>query len=300
MNDKRKPPKISVVIPCHNAEGTIERVLHAVLTQRVACHEVIVVDNNSQSDDTTRAKVEALNDSRVHYLAPEQCANGNVARNIGSQEATGDYIAYCDSDDIWDEDHIARRVELLKQLPEECAIYSGAKIQNNEKVKTDASRAIASDESPVEFLIGSNKALAQTSSYLVAKPVWERCKWDEKLKRHQDYEFFIAVQRYVGWTYLDTPTYTIFWHGNEVRNHSFESYWQFYLRYKQELSESGRARYLFTRWKEALLFEDGDTYKHYFRAELASVSSCLPFSKRVLFSFPLLLTLLWPIARNYA
>ena len=300
MKDSREAPKVSVVIPCHNAETTIERVLRAVLSQSFPCSEVIVVDNNSRSEDATQSRVRGLKDSRVRYIAPDSCANGNVARNIGSREATGEYIAYCDSDDVWDEDHIARRVELLKHLPEECAIYSGANIQNNDKVKTDYSRPITADESPVEFLIGKNKALAQTSSYLVAKTVWEKCQWDENLKRHQDYEFFIAVQRCVGWSFLNAPTYTIFWHGNEVRNHSFDSYWQFYSKYKQELSESGRARYLFTRWKEALLFEDGDKYKQYFRSELKPLRSQLSIAKRTLFAFPLLITLLWPIARNYA
>jgi glycosyltransferase involved in cell wall biosynthesis len=299
MKSKVSQPTISVVVPCHNAQNTIEKTLRAILNQEYACTDIIVVDNNSAPDDCTAEIVASLNSDNIVYLAPDECANGNVARNMGSEVAKGDFIAYCDSDDEWEPFHLKRRVELLNQYNDIQAVYSGAYIQNGSVIKTDFSRPISPDESPVEFLIGKNKAIAQTSSYIVSKSVWNACRWDENLKRHQDYEFFIAVQKYAGWSYLNSPTYTIVWHSDEVRNHDFESYWQFYSKYKQDLSEQGRARYLFTRWKEALLFEGSGYYESLFANEVRQVDNELPLMKRALFSVPTVLKLIWPLVRRY-
>jgi glycosyltransferase involved in cell wall biosynthesis len=298
MKNKSVTPSISVVIPSHNGQKTIEATLKRVLTQKQPCSEVIIVDNNSSENDNTESIIKSLNDSRLRYLNPAECANGNVARNIGSEASTNDFIAYCDSDDEWDNDHLAARVALHQQN-QGMAIYSGAKIRNGKQVKVDLSREIKNNESAVEFIIGANKALAQTSSFFVHQSVWQKSPWDETLKRHQDYEFFIAVQHTEGWQYLDQATYYLNWHANDIRHHHFASYWGFYCKYKDQLSDPSKARYLFTRWKEAHLFAPQNEYKQQFQNELAQVKQQLPFSKKVLFTQPWLLSSLWPILRHY-
>jgi glycosyltransferase involved in cell wall biosynthesis len=298
MKNKSLTPSISVVIPSHNAQSTIHTTLKRVLAQQQPCDEIIIVDNNSHENDHTASIVASLNEPSIRYLKPAECANGNVARNIGSEASTSDFIAYCDSDDEWDVDHLASRV-VLHQQTQALAIYSGAKIRNGKHVKQDLSRAIKVNESAVEFVIGANKALAQTSSFFVHQSVWQKSPWDETLKRHQDYEFFIAVQQDVGWHYLDQATYYLNWHATDIRQHHFASYWDFYSKYKEQLADASKARYLFTRWKEAQLFAPQDAYKQQFESELAQVKQHLAFSKKVLFSQPWLLTSLWPVLRHY-
>lgn len=290
---------ISVVIPCHNSENAIASTLRSILNQSYECFEIIIVDNNSVEADNTAEVIKGFDDSRIRYLKPAVCANGNQARNIGSQEARGDFIAYCDSDDEWESDHIEGRVDLHEQTAAP-AIYGGAKIQNGSQVKVDVSRPLLEGESPVEFLIGSKKSLAQTSSFFIDKKVWESCRWDENLKRHQDYEFFIAVYRLFGWQYFNRPTYIIHWNGRDIRHHHFDSYWMFYNKYKSELSPASKARYLFTRWKEACLFDSTEEFVGLFGAELQLVKSNLTCVKRCFLSQPWLLRMLWPILRNYS
>lgn len=298
MKTENTDTSISVVIPCHNSEGTIKRTLNAVLNQSFPCHEIITVDNNSAPDDKTAAVIASLDNPKIKYLAPENCANGNQARNIGSEEAVGNFIAYCDSDDEWDSDHLDARIRLL-QNNKIAAIYGGANVVNGQKSKLIISRPICSEESPVEFLIGVNKGFAQTSSFFIEKSVWQTCPWDESLKRHQDYEFFINIQKIFGWHYLDHATYTIYWHGSDIRNHHFQSYWSFYEKHRPELSEPSRAKYLFTRWKEAILFSKNREIVERFSVELAKYRSELDFPKKLFFCQPWLLKLLWPLLRHY-
>ena len=95
--------KISVIIPAYNSESTIERCLESVLVQSYKNLEIIVINDGSQ--DNTESVVEniANKDSRIKlYSIP----NGGVsnARNVGIDNATGEYITFVDSDDTIEPD----------------------------------------------------------------------------------------------------------------------------------------------------------------------------------------------------
>lgn len=103
-------PKISVVIPCFNAERYIGATLRSVLTQELAAMEVIVVDDGSSdgSADIVRRQF-----AQVTLL---QQANQGVAaaRNRGIEHASGDWIAFVDADDIWLPGKLAAQCALLQ------------------------------------------------------------------------------------------------------------------------------------------------------------------------------------------
>src|SRR3989338_3475720 len=96
-------PKISVVVPAFNAERYIGAAIQSVLSQSYQDFELIVVDDGSQ-DDTGRI-VHAIHDDRIRYVRKE---NGGpaTARNYALSIATGEYIAYCDADDQYKENHL--------------------------------------------------------------------------------------------------------------------------------------------------------------------------------------------------
>lgn len=104
----------SVVIPAYNAAPFIRDTLEAILAQRPAPREVVVVDDGSTDD--TQAIV-------TDYPAPVRCIrveNGGqgLARKTGILASGAPWIALCDSDDVWNTDHIARRVGLLQTFPD--------------------------------------------------------------------------------------------------------------------------------------------------------------------------------------
>ncbi|MDN3920470.1 glycosyltransferase family 2 protein [Roseateles violae] len=89
--------RVSVVIPCFNAEPYIAATLRSVLGQTGAELEVIVVDDGSTDDSVARIEREF---PQVRLI---RRANAGVAaaRNAGIAAATGDWVAFCDADDIW-------------------------------------------------------------------------------------------------------------------------------------------------------------------------------------------------------
>ena len=91
--------KISIIMPCYNSEKYLGSCLDSVLAQTFEDFEVILVDDGSQDDTLKIAQVYAQKDARVRVLAKE---NGGVAaaRNLGLDNAAGEWITFVDSDDL--------------------------------------------------------------------------------------------------------------------------------------------------------------------------------------------------------
>jgi glycosyltransferase involved in cell wall biosynthesis len=97
-----KTAPVSVIIPCFNCAGTIERTVDSVLTQTCAPHELIMV--NDGSTDATPDYLEDIKTShkdmvKVLHLAQNQ--GPSAARNLAWQSASGKYLAFLDADDTW-------------------------------------------------------------------------------------------------------------------------------------------------------------------------------------------------------
>ena len=92
--------KVSVVIPCLNAAATIDQQLEAITHQISAPLEVIIADNGSTDAtlDIVRQYSDRLPQLKIVDASGRQGAG--YARNIGVSAATGDYIAFCDADDV--------------------------------------------------------------------------------------------------------------------------------------------------------------------------------------------------------
>jgi glycosyltransferase involved in cell wall biosynthesis len=99
--------KISVIVPCLNAAHTIAQQLDALAHQSVQPWEVIVADNGStdQTQEIVRQYTEKFTQLRLIDASHRQGASH--ARNAGAIAATGDYLAFCDADDVVSKDWIS-------------------------------------------------------------------------------------------------------------------------------------------------------------------------------------------------
>lgn len=91
--------KVSIVVPVHNAEDSIERTLDGLIRQTFSDIEIICVLNNC-SDSSEFILSSRFRDSRLRIVS-ESIPGAGPARNKGIDVASGDYIAFCDSDDVW-------------------------------------------------------------------------------------------------------------------------------------------------------------------------------------------------------
>lgn len=93
--------RVSVVIPYFNASATLGRALASVFAQTAPVLEVIVVDDASARWERERASSIAAQHERVRVISSKENGGPATARNIGWDEARGDWIAFLDSDDAW-------------------------------------------------------------------------------------------------------------------------------------------------------------------------------------------------------
>ncbi|HEX6207479.1 MAG TPA: glycosyltransferase family 2 protein, partial [Actinomycetota bacterium] len=101
-------PEISAIVPTHNRAGLLTTTLRTVLWQRDVSLEVVVVDDGSS--DATADLVEGLGDPRVRLVRHDAPRGVSTARNRGASEARGDWLAFCDDDDLWAPDKLARQL----------------------------------------------------------------------------------------------------------------------------------------------------------------------------------------------
>lgn len=112
---------VSVIIPTYNRAELISQAIDSVLAQTVPAHEIIVADDGSTDD--TAAVVAAYGD-RVRYLALPHRGQPAATRNAGIRAATGDLLAFLDSDDLFLPNKLARQFAALAQAPEAGVVYS--------------------------------------------------------------------------------------------------------------------------------------------------------------------------------
>ena len=89
---------VSVVMPAYNSEKYIAESIESVLNQTFKNFEIIVVDDGST--DNTRKIISDYKDNRIRYYYQENLGSG-AARNLGLSNSRGNWIAFLDSDDLW-------------------------------------------------------------------------------------------------------------------------------------------------------------------------------------------------------
>ena len=103
--------KVSVIVPCLNAERFLPASLLSVAAQTLAPYEVIVID-----DGSTDRSVEIVKSMPMDVkLLRAQRRGGAGARNLGLRAARGDWLAFLDADDVWYPNHLQRAAELIRE-----------------------------------------------------------------------------------------------------------------------------------------------------------------------------------------
>lgn len=183
--------KVSIIVPAYNVENYIEKCMYSLVNQTLEDIEIIVV--NDGSTDNTKEKI--LNfcseyQNKIKYLEKE---NGGLssARNFGMPYATGEYIAFLDSDDY---------VEL--SMYEE--MYNEAKRENFDMVECDFIWEYPNKKKFDHGVLAQNKKELIVKNRVVAwnklikRDILEKAKIEFPMGlRYEDVEFFYKLVPYL-------------------------------------------------------------------------------------------------------
>ena len=125
MEFGKEERKVSIIMPVYNASGTVRSTVNSVLRQSYRNFELLIIDDCSKDDSLSIVRHYEQADERVRVIENPRNMGVAFSRNAGIQAASGEYIAFLDSDDVWLEDKLARQVSLLERTHAQftCASY---------------------------------------------------------------------------------------------------------------------------------------------------------------------------------
>lgn len=188
-------PVISVIIPTYNRAHCICDAVDSVLAQTYANYEIIVIDDGS-TDDTP--SVLAAYGDRIHVIRQAN-AGVSAARNTGIAAATGDWIAFLDSDDEWVPTKLERQMKCLEEYPEAVGSVCDAEIiSGNQRVSLFTLRNYFPDEGKCQLvgrpLISLLKVQFFTPSWVFSRRAIQLGGlFNESLSLYEDLDFSARV-----------------------------------------------------------------------------------------------------------
>jgi glycosyltransferase involved in cell wall biosynthesis len=185
-------PEVSVVVPTHDRRELLTLTLRSVLRQHGVDLEVVVVDDGST--DGTAGVVERLAEPRVRLVQHATPLGVSSARNAGIAEARGRWVAFCDDDDLWAPDKLARQLEAASASG--CAwVYAGTVNVDHRLRVLEGGPPPPADQVPA--LLGRyNPVPAGASNVIVRADALARVGgFDPALRRTEDWDLWIRLAR---------------------------------------------------------------------------------------------------------
>ena len=186
---------ISVIIPTYNSEKFISRTIKSVLKQTHKDWELIIVDDLSKDNTREILKVWQSKDDRIHLLLLDENSGGPAhPKNVGIENASGEYIAFLDHDDEW----------LPEKLERQINFFEDKNHKNYGLVTCDSAIIVAGqkseyvtpiyDESDQLINLLKGDFVHSCSSILIRRNVLDLIAgFDEKLKWSDDWDLYIRI-----------------------------------------------------------------------------------------------------------
>jgi glycosyltransferase involved in cell wall biosynthesis len=186
-------PVVSVIIPTYNQADLLQRALKSVINQSFQNWEAIVIDNYSH--DNTQEITESFNDPRIRYVAFSNKGIIAASRNHGIHLATGEHIAFLDSDDLWYPSKLATCLDCIKNGAD--AVCHGLWIRKDGilQKKMFPKRQY---ENIYKTLLYNGNAIITTSTVLIKKQCFNKFgvfSEDPEIVTAEDYDLWLRLSK---------------------------------------------------------------------------------------------------------
>jgi teichuronic acid biosynthesis glycosyltransferase TuaG len=108
-------PKVSIITPCHNSGKFISDTINSVLLQTFSDWEMLITDDCSTDNSVEIIETFVEKDNRIKLIKSDKNLGGAGARNLAIRQAQGKFIAFLDSDDIWEKEKLERQIIFMEK-----------------------------------------------------------------------------------------------------------------------------------------------------------------------------------------
>lgn len=179
---------VSIITPMYNSEKFVEATIRSVINQTYKNWEMIIVDDCSTDNSSNIVKLYVENDSRIKYIRTKSNKGVSYARHLALKVAKGQFIAFLDSDDIWNENKLDKQISFM--IEKNCAIsFTSYELmdENNERLGK-----IINVPSKVDY-----NTLLKGNILGCLTVVVDKSKLDFEMKmrgvRHEDYVLWLSI-----------------------------------------------------------------------------------------------------------
>lgn len=200
--------KVSVIIPTYNCGPYIKETLNSVLNQSFSDYEIIVI-NDGSTDNTDYVLKPYMN--RIVYFSQKN-KGVSAARNLGIQNAKGEWIAFLDADDIWERSYLQKQINFLSSNPKVdiiCRSMFKCKGSFNNIIGIIGTDFDNSKQRIEELILNGN-----IPSAIVAKRgCFEHERFDETLRGDEDIDLLLRLSQKYNIHYINQPLGKYLKHG---------------------------------------------------------------------------------------
>lgn len=127
-----RTPRICVIIPTYNRAAVLPEAIESVLAQRYQDFRILIVDDGSTDDTKAIVSQRFANLPRVSYMRQENAGPAR-SRNVAIRTSRSEFIAFLDSDDLWDPDKLQAQVLQMENNPGAGLSFTDAVLRDDEK-----------------------------------------------------------------------------------------------------------------------------------------------------------------------
>lgn len=180
-------PLVTVIMPVYNREKIVQRAISSVIQQSYQNYELIIIDDSS--DDNTLRIISQYENDKIKIISLSKNCGVSNARNVGLEHSQGEYIAYLDSDNVWDPRFIATNIGAFSEIKDAEFLYSGCFLYSG------------NDFNPSGYRYGHfNKSLLENRNYIDNNTIFHKKSclerlsgYDTNLKRFVDWDFALRA-----------------------------------------------------------------------------------------------------------
>jgi len=200
-----KKKLISIIINCFNGEKYLLKTLYSVLNQKYKKFEVIFVDNCST--DKSAKIFKRIKDKRFKYFKTKKKINLYGARNYAVKKCEGEFVAFLDADDWWNENFLNSRKKFYNSSKEYGFAFSNCYHYFENKKKLQVFSKI---KLPSGFILDDllQYYSVKLSTIIIKKKLIDLYKFNSKYNIIGDYDSIIRIaQKFKGMSFQDHLVY---------------------------------------------------------------------------------------------
>lgn len=196
---------VSVIVLTWNRAQLLSEAVESILNQTYPEFELLIIDN--ESTDHTEEYVSSLTEGRIRYFRHANRGNLSVNRNYGISQAKGDFIAFCDDDDLWEPAKLETQLRIFEQHPEAAMVCSDGLFFSKKGVLGYLIKRKESGWITLDDLLSGRNDVVMSSAMIRREVFKDVGKWEEdpEIFTVEDYNLWVRIAARHPIYYLNEP-----------------------------------------------------------------------------------------------